>query len=180
MTKKTGCLGWTSFYTAIGPCGIGWSHRGIRYLNLPENSLSELRDLMKKKTGLARQSPPPSWVEEIIDRVKMHLRGERQDFSDIQLDLDKTSKFCSKIYKTTRKLKAGAVASYGDIAQEINSPKAARAVGQALGKNPVGIIIPCHRVISRNKKIGGFSAFGGKHTKEKMLAAEGVSLKGPR
>jgi methylated-DNA-[protein]-cysteine S-methyltransferase len=82
--------------------------------------------------------------------------------------------FYQRVYEITRRVPAGATVTYGDIAIRLGAPGAARAVGQALGKNPFAIVVPCHRVLGANGKLGGFSAHGGTATKARLLRIEGV------
>jgi methylated-DNA-[protein]-cysteine S-methyltransferase len=81
--------------------------------------------------------------------------------------------FHQRVYEVARTIPPGNTLSYGDIAARLGSPRAARAVGQALGRNPFAIVVPCHRVLGAGGKIGGFSAQGGIDTKRRMLALEG-------
>ena len=100
------------------------------------------------------------------------------DFADVALDLGSVGDFQRRIYDATRALVWGQTATYGDLARQAGSPGAARAVGQAMGHNPVPIIVPCHRVLAAGRRIGGFSAYGGALTKERLLAMEGIHLGG--
>ena len=100
------------------------------------------------------------------------------DFSSVPLDLTDVSAFHSRVYEATRGVGWGQTASYGQLARRAGCPEAARAVGQALSRNPIAIIIPCHRVVARGHRVGGFSAYGGTTTKERLLALEGVRLGG--
>jgi methylated-DNA-[protein]-cysteine S-methyltransferase len=96
----------------------------------------------------------------------------------VALDLTGVSPFHAQVYDAARAIAWGQTASYGELARRVGAPGAARAVGQAMGRNPVPIIIPCHRVLASGHKLGGFSAFGGAGTKQRLLALEGVSLGG--
>ncbi|NCA93523.1 MGMT family protein, partial [bacterium] len=88
---------------------------------------------------------------------------------------NKISRFAEQVYQITGKIKTGQVATYGQIAQAIKKPKAARAVGRALHNNPFAPQVPCHRVIKGNGEIGGFA--GGSSKKAKLLKQEGVNIK---
>jgi methylated-DNA-[protein]-cysteine S-methyltransferase len=107
-----------------------------------------------------------------------YFDGERIDFAGVALDLVGIGPFQRAIYDAARALAWGQTATYGDLARQEGSPGAPRAVGQAMGHNPVPIIIPCHRVLAAGRKIGGFSAYGGALTKQRLLAMEGVHLGG--
>jgi methylated-DNA-[protein]-cysteine S-methyltransferase len=106
------------------------------------------------------------------------LGGEKVDLSQIPVALDATTDFEDKVYAAARRIPCGEVRTYGDIAAQIGEPGAARAVGAALGRNPVPIVIPCHRVLGSGGKSGGFSAPGGTVTKFRMLEIEGAKRPG--
>ncbi len=95
------------------------------------------------------------------------------------LDLTGVSDFHRQIYEKARGIGWGETSTYGALARQAGFPDAARAVGQAMGRNPIPIIIPCHRVLASGRKVGGFSAFGGADTKQRLLALEGVELGEP-
>ncbi len=107
-----------------------------------------------------------------------YFAGERMEFS-FPLDLEDVTDFQFKVYEQLLIVPFGKTASYGDIAQRIGRPKGARAVGQAVRQNPIGIIIPCHRIIASDGTLGGF---GGQkegssiELKRKLLAHEGVLI----
>jgi methylated-DNA-[protein]-cysteine S-methyltransferase len=119
---------------------------------------------------------PPAPVRRAIDALCRHLDGDLQDFGDLALDMREVADFHRRVYVGARKIPAGRTVSYGELASRIGSPGAARAVGQALGKNPLPIVVPCHRVLAAGGKAGGFSAYGGLGTKRRILAVEGVLL----
>jgi methylated-DNA-[protein]-cysteine S-methyltransferase len=99
-----------------------------------------------------------------------------EDFSDIELDLEESPPFARQVYKAARKIPLGQTRTYGQIAKSAGSPGAARAVGHALGQNPIALIVPCHRVLAAGGKKGGFSAHGGCATKARMLEIEGADV----
>lgn len=137
------------------------------------------RRLKEKKRALYEVSPP-KWIMRIITRVQKHLDGSLQDFSDVPIDLPKMSTFSNHVYSSVRTVLAGQTKTYGELAKQVRSPNAARAVGQALRRNSIGLIIPCHRIIASGQKIGGFSAFGGPLMKEKLLSIEGIFMHNQR
>ena len=127
--------------------------------------------------GASEASPPPP-VAEAIWLVGRLLAGEKIDLAAIDLDLDATTNFEDSVYAAARRIPCGEVRTYGEMAEAIGEPGAARAVGAALGRNPVPIIIPCHRVLGSTGKAGGFSAPGGTVTKFRMLEIEGARRPG--
>jgi methylated-DNA-[protein]-cysteine S-methyltransferase len=179
MTAQTGSViqeRYRVFDTRLGACGIAWSEQGVTRLQLPERTPTATERRLRARPVNGGAGVPPVPVREAIAMLERYFAGERIDFSSVALDLSGVGPFHRKIYDATRSLGWGETASYGDLARQTGSPGAARAVGQAMGHNPVPIIIPCHRVLASGRKIGGFSAFGGAITKERLLALEGVHL----
>jgi O-6-methylguanine DNA methyltransferase len=166
------------FDTAIGRCGLAWGDRGVAGIQLPEAGERETRARMLQRFPAAGEAAPPLEVQRVIDRIVALLRGEASDLSTIALDMDQVTAFHRRVYEAARAIPPGMTLSYGDIAARVGAPGAARAVGQALGRNPFPIVVPCHRVLAAGGKIGGFSAQGGIATKRRMLAIEGAQLNG--
>src|SRR5262245_16464766 len=140
--------GFTLFDTAIGRCGIAWSECGIVGVQLPEGRESETRARMVRRFPEAREVPPPSAVRRALDGIAALVRGEPADLSAIELDMERVPPFHRRVYSVARTIPPGATRSYGAIAAELGEPGAARAVGQALGRNPFALIVPCHRVLA--------------------------------
>jgi methylated-DNA-[protein]-cysteine S-methyltransferase len=164
------------FDTAIGRCGIAWGKRGVAGVQLPEAVEAETRTRMLHRFPTAGEAVPPAEVRQAIERMTALLRGETSDLSAVTLDMDGVPEFHRRVYEAARAIPPGGTISYGDIARQIGASGAARAVGQALGRNPFPIVVPCHRVLAAGGKIGGFSAQGGVATKRRMLAIEGARL----
>lgn len=170
--------GFALFDTAIGRCGVAWGERGVAGVQLPEAGARETRARMLQRFPAAGEATPPPEVQGVIDRIVALLRGEVSDLSSIPLDMDQVPAFHRRVYEAARAIPPGMTLSYGEIAARAGAPGAARAVGQALGRNPFPIVVPCHRVLASGGKIGGFSAQGGIATKRRMLAIEGARLNG--
>ncbi len=166
------------FETPLGACGIAWSERGnqpvVTFFQLPEATAEIAESRIARNAGARKASAPPADIARIIARVVRHLRGELQDFRDIAVDLEDVEPFAKRVYEIAREIPPGETRTYGDIAKAIGQPYAAQAVGQALGSNPIPLIIPCHRVLAIGGRLGGFSAPGGFATKEKLLEIEGA------
>ena len=145
---------------------------------LPESSEARLRARLAMRFSGAAEASPPAPVAKAIALIQRLLEGESVDLSGIGLDLDATTNFEDMVYAAARRIPCGEVRTYGEIAQMLGDPSAARAVGAALGRNPVPIIIPCHRVVGATGKAGGFSAPGGTATKFRMLEIEGARRPG--
>jgi methylated-DNA-[protein]-cysteine S-methyltransferase len=162
------------FDTALGPCGLAWTERGIVAAQLPEDDPAETRARLRARTGSAPEADPPPFVQDARDDVIALMQGAPVDFERTPLDLKRTPAFNRSVYAIARTIPPGATLTYGDIAQRLGDLTLSRAVGYALGKNPIPIIIPCHRVLAAGAKTGGFSAPGGVRTKLRMLAIEGA------
>jgi len=173
--------GQTLFDTPIGTCGIAWTPRGIAALQLPESSAERTRERVLRRLAalgfasapLASASDePPDGVRCAIDAILALLDGAWQSLDFIALDESDLPDFERRVYAETRAIAPGTTLTYGEVAARIGEPGAARAVGQALGRNPYAIIVPCHRVLAAGGAIGGFSAGGGASTKRRLLAIE--------
>lgn len=162
------------FRTRIGVCGIAWTSRGVSVLQLPEASSTATRARIVARSRSALASEPEGHVQEAIEDIQALLEGERRDLSHIELDYEGVPDFHRRVYVAARRVPPGEVVTYGELARRLLAPGAARAVGQALGRNPFAIIVPCHRVLASGGKVGGFSANGGATTKLRMLAIEGA------
>lgn len=159
------------FDTALGRCGIAWSDAGITAVALPEPD-EELVDYL---TGFeATVGIPDGAAADAVHKMTALLDGSAVDLSDIPVVLD-VSEFDRGVYDITRSIPRGSTMTYGAVASRLSAPGAAQAVGGALGRNPVPIVIPCHRVLGAGREVGGFSAPGGASTKQKILAIEGVA-----
>jgi methylated-DNA-[protein]-cysteine S-methyltransferase len=167
-------LGFTLFDTAIGPCAIAWSERGIVAVQLPETDEPRTRARMRRRVPDAREAAPPAGVERAIDGIIALLRGEPAQLSEVALDTRAVPPFNRRVYEIARSIGPGSTASYGAIAAQLGDPGTAREVGQALGENPFPLVVPCHRVLAAHGKMGGFSAPGGTVTKRRLLTIEGA------
>jgi|SRR5712691_10831135 len=160
------------FDTAIGCCGIAWGDRGITGVQLPETDESTTRARLMRRRPDAREAPPPPEVRRTIDGIVALLRGEGSDLSAAALDMERVEPFERRVYEVARTIAPGATLSYGEIATRLGDAALARDVGQALGRNPFPLIVPCHRVLAAGGKSGGFSANGGVTTKLRLLTIE--------
>ena len=164
------------FDTPIGICGIEWGPRGINGLQLPMGSDEKTRARIRQRHGDISETTPTPEVQEAIARIVKLLAGERDDLRDIALDFDGVPEFNRGVYDIARTIPPGQTTTYGDIARRLGGLELSRDVGQALGRNPCPIVVPCHRVLAAGQKPGGFSAKGGIGTKLKMLAIEGAAV----
>jgi methylated-DNA-[protein]-cysteine S-methyltransferase len=164
---------YTLFETAIGPCGLAWNGRGVVGFQLPEDDASRLRGrLARRFPGIVEAEAPPD-IRGVVADVTALLRGEARDLTAVRLDMGGVPDFDRRVYEVARGIPPGRVLTYGEIASRLGIDNA-RAIGQALGRNPFAIIVPCHRVVAAGGKLGGFSANGGATTKRRLLAIEGA------
>ena len=172
---------WAIFPVANAFCGIAWCERGVTHFLLPEITTARMQKELQLVT--AQREPAqkmPAWIARLIRQIAAHLKGKAQDFSAIPVFIEKATPFMRAVYDAARRIPAGEVVSYAELARRIKKPGAVRAVGTALGKNPVPLIIPCHRIIAASGKLGGFSAQGGLDAKKMLLHCEGVSVEKPQ
>jgi len=167
------------FDTAIGTCAVAWSERGLVAVRLPDPDRAATERRLVAKLHSSAAEPPP-WVATLIADIRRYLTGERVEFTDVTVDLSGLDPFRRKLYEAMRVLRWGSTTTYGELARTIGLTdwEGARDVGVAMGRNPVPVVVPCHRVLAAGNKLGGFSAPGGPATKAKLLALEGVQLNG--
>lgn len=168
------------FETAAGFCGIAWNDVGITRFQLPTRAAEATERLLLRRLPAAEASQQTPEIQRAVDTVRRYFEGKEVDFSGFTVDLEGQDEFFRRIYTAARGLRWGQTTTYGALAKELGAgPEAAHDVGQAMAKNPVSLIIPCHRVLAAGGKIGGFSAPGGSTTKVRMLELEGVHLGQP-
>jgi methylated-DNA-[protein]-cysteine S-methyltransferase len=176
LTEGDAPMRYCLFDTPIGPVGVAWRARRLSRLQLPEASRAATERRLRGRSATAMPDDPPPQIAGAIASIRSYLAGERIDFSAVALDLADVSPFHRRIYEALRRIGWGETTTYGALARQAGEPHAARAVGQAMGRNPLPIIIPCHRVLASGGKPGGFSAYGGAVTKQRLLELEGVRL----
>ena len=164
------------FDTAIGRCGIVWSDRGVATVRFPERGDGAVRRRIARRFPDARETAPPEQTQRAIDSIVALLNGEARDLRNIEIDLGDAPDFNRRVYDVARGIGPGKTLTYGEVAEQLGDRNLARDVAQALGQNPVPIIVPCHRVTAAGRKTGGFSAPGGVATKLKLLSIEGAKL----
>lgn len=171
---------WTYFGCAMGTCAIVWTNKGVCRFVLPLSSEAQVRAVISEREPSAifvdDTNELPPWLRTVIEDVQVHLSGTKRSFLDVPVDVAWADGFVAQIYAACRQIAAGEVLTYGELADKLGQPGAARAVGAAMGRNPVPLIVPCHRVVAAGGKTGGFSAPGGAQTKVALLALEGVDL----
>ncbi len=163
----TGDLKYITLNTDIGWIGILSSAKGLLGITLPQRSAQEACQLLGDSVNRAICSPHP--FDNLMERLKVYFSGHRTTFPD-KLDLSRATHFQREVWEITRRIPYGETRSYAWVAEQIKKPRAMRAVGQALSKNPLPIIVPCHRVVASDGKLGGFSS--GVEMKRYLLSLE--------
>lgn len=165
------------FYYAVFQMKFGWlgvcgSPKGLHRLILPCENRAEVIRWLKKSTD-AQLVEDKEKFRKLIKDLRNYFAGKRIPF-DYRLDLSPLTNFQKKALLKTKEIPYGETRSYKWVAESIGNPEAARAIGQVMAKNPLPIIIPCHRVIASNGKLGGFG--WGPDWKRRLLRLEGLNL----
>lgn len=155
----------------VGPLYVAVSERGVLAVDFTGSEAEFVDRLAPRLRAPLRRSAEKAG--EAVGQVQAYLNGRRTAF-DLPLDLQMTGEFQRQVLLAALKIPRGSVATYGQIADRIGRPRAARAVGQALGRNPLPIIIPCHRVLASDGSLGGYSGRDGVKTKARLLDLEGA------
>lgn len=154
----------------LGWMGVVASPLGLRRLVLPRASREDVLSAVEN-LPLSIDDSDPVLLGDLPQRLQRYFNGERVDFCD-RLDLSGATSFQQKVWEIAQSIPYGQTKSYGWVADQLGKPKAMRAVGQALGRNPLPIIIPCHRVVRSDGGLGGFR--GGLDMKKRLLRLEKV------
>lgn len=165
------------FDTALGAFGIGWTDKGVARLQLPGMDRQAMSERLNREG--AAPGRPPIAIEALIDQIEDYAEGAAVSFESVRLDLSGVPDFHRRAYALLLGTGRGQTTTYGALARELGDVTLSRAVGQAMGANPVPLIIPCHRVLASDGRPGGFSAPGGAGSKLRMLALEGVAVGAP-
>lgn len=169
------------FETPLGWMGLAWNDVGITAVQTPDRDreATERRLLRRAGSDIAEATLAlPGPIADAVDRLSRYAAGEHVDFNPVPIDVS-ADPFFLDIWRAARDLGFGETVTYGELASRAGHPGLYRETGQALGANPVPIIVPCHRIVAAGGKLGGFSAPGGPKTKERLLALEGVYVGPP-
>jgi methylated-DNA-[protein]-cysteine S-methyltransferase len=169
---RNGSASFALFDTALGRCGLAWRGGSVVAFALPAASDADTAAQLRRRHPGAAPAEPPLQIAAAIAEVQRLLAGETADLSSVPVDLSGVPPFEQRVYALLREVGPGATITYGELAERAGSPGAARAVGAAMGRNPVPVIIPCHRVLAGGGRSGGFSAPGGVTTKFRLLEIE--------
>ena len=169
----TDMLNYATFNCDMGWIGILSSAKGLRRITLPQRTVQEARQLLGD--GANRAAWSPHLFEDLMERLRAYFSGHKAGFPD-ELDPSRATAFQREIWEVTRLIPYGQTRTYRWVAEQVGKPGAARAAGQALSKNPLPIIIPCHRVIASDGNLGGFG--GGLDMKKALLSLEASARMG--
>jgi len=158
---------WT---TAWGPMGAVCGPEGVGRIVLPHYEFDQLEKLLRWEHPGARRDEAP--LVALIDRTRRYFNAEVVDFDDIPCRMPGATTFAGRVHRAARTIAYGRTRSYSALADQIGRPEAARAVAAAMGRNPLPLIVPCHRVTYADGRAGGFSAPGGVEQKRRLLELE--------
>ena len=167
--------------TDFGHLGLVWTDLGLRSVLFPHPKLKTVQNQVRQKYPGAREKKPPVWLKQIARILTLQLKtvgapSAKQSPIDVfpveRLDFSEIAPFHRLVYVEAMKTGQGQTTSYSELAKKVGSPRAARAVGQAMARNPLPLIVPCHRVLAAGGKLGGFTAPGGTLTKKRLLEIE--------
>ena len=167
MTAVSKELHYTTFNTEMGWVAILASPQGLLAVTLPAESDEEARRMLGSRADGAVRSP--DWFADSMERFRAYYSGREVIFPE-NLDLSEATPFRRAVWEKTRLIPYGETRSYSWVARQIGKPEAARAVGQALGRNPLSIIVPCQRVVASDASLCGFA--GGLEIKRRLLQLE--------
>jgi methylated-DNA-[protein]-cysteine S-methyltransferase len=164
------------FGTELGTAALAWTDAVVVGVQLPSRDAARTQAQLLRYHPDAEESAPTPAIGHVISRIQALLAGGHDDLRDVEVDLSGLAPFQRRVYEFVRTIPPGQAMTYGQVAEAVGAPGGAQAVGQAMGHNPVPIVVPCHRVVAAQGRLGGFSAPGGATTKRRMLTIEGADL----
>jgi methylated-DNA-[protein]-cysteine S-methyltransferase len=159
------------FQTPWGWMGLSETTKGIDAVVLPKASRQAVLSELQAASVESQEGRSSPRLREAQAQLTSYLAGTRRSF-DLPLDLSRGTSFQQKVWRTLRRISYGRLRSYQWVALRVGGRQYARAVGNAVGANPMPIVIPCHRIVAQDASLGGFS--GGLPTKRKLLTLEGT------
>ena len=167
-------LGWTAFY--FGPLGLErltFDHHSARAAQIGMNEISQTNAARTTKVSTELSATQiEHWCGELRDRLAAYAAGAAISFLDVPLNLTPFTQFQQCVYTACREIPAGTTLTYAELAGKAGSPLAARAIGNAMSRNRMPIVVPCHRVVGSHGSLGGFSSPSGLDMKRRLLAME--------
>ena len=159
------------FETAIGRMGAAWRSDALVALQLPEASDDETIARLQSK-AVSRAEDPPQQIDAAIASIQAHLRGEPSTLQSLAVAWEGLTPFARLVMERARLIPPGETLTYGELARLVGSPGGARAVGRVMARNPLPIVVPCHRIFGAAGRPVGFSAKGGVTLKQRLLDLE--------
>lgn len=160
--------------TPLGPIWVAVSDQDLVALEFVEDKATLVERLQHR--GLRVMSDDPQPASQAVQQVSEYLQGKRREF-DLPIDWSEMTPFQKEVLQATFAIPAGEVVTYGELAQRVGKPRAARAVGRAQATNPMPLVIPCHRVVGADGELHGYGGRGGLKTKAWLLYMEGAGVK---
>ena len=167
--------GFVAFASPVGTCAVAWRGDALVATQLSEGTAASTRARMRARVGVPEVPPadaPPA-VADAVRRIVAVLEGTDDDLRSVEVDLDAATDLERTVYRAARDVAPGSTTTYGEIARLAGGPGLARAVGRALGHNPLPLVVPCHRIVGAGGTLGGFSAATGPVLKLRLLSLEG-------
>jgi methylated-DNA-[protein]-cysteine S-methyltransferase len=163
-------VAYTMVDSPFGPLMVATTKRGLVRLAYPHEDVDEALEELARAVS-PRVLEAPGRMDEIRRELDQYFRGDRQSF-EVPVDFRLTRGFTQKILRITARIPFGSLLTYGQVATKAGSPRAYRAAGNALGSNPIPIVVPCHRVVHADGGLGGYT--GGIERKQFLLRLEGA------
>lgn len=166
--------GYHLFETAFGVAGLAWRGARIVAVSFPGDDRGGIEAHLLARAVDASETAPPAAIARVRDDIVDLFAGGRPDFAGVDLDDDAAPEFDRNVWTLTKAIAIGETRTYGDIAKALGDVAFSQRVGQALGRNPFPVIVPCHRVVGAGGAMTGFSAVGGVEAKRRLLKLEGA------
>lgn len=151
---------WTTFETPFGDTFLAATARGLLRLSWQVDDPEGAAESLREEFPLWGVKEAPERLEGTAGQLREYFSGERRRF-DLDVDLTGVTEFQRSVLEATSRIPFGTTVTYGELAERIDRPEASRAVGSALGSNPVPIVVPCHRVVRSDGSVGGYTAGSG-------------------
>ncbi|MFQ5890587.1 MAG: methylated-DNA--[protein]-cysteine S-methyltransferase [Gemmatimonadota bacterium] len=164
---------WHSFETPFGTMYVAATSAGLVRVSWQQPGPDAFAKQLERRFPGRPVIRDPNALGEAERELREYFAGQRACF-DLPVDLSSLSEFEQRVLEAARRIPPGEVVCYSELARRIGKPKAARAVGNALGHNPVAIVVPCHRIVRRDGSLGGYG--GGVEYKKRLLTIEGAHL----
>lgn len=168
--RPDGAVRWHGFESRFGTTRVAATDRGLARVSWKDEGDGAFVEDLEDGFPGAPVVPDPEGLGEVERQLSEYFTGDRDAF-DLPVDLEQVSDFDRRVLRAAAGLDFGEVAAYGELARRIGRPRAARAVGGALGRNPVPVVVPCHRIVRSDGGLGGYGS--GIEYKERLLRIEG-------